>query len=115
MAGLNQTLMLSLSMVVIASMIGAKGLGDPVRSGINNLQPGLAVVGGVGIVVLAIVLDRITQALGQSNPGQSRSKLWGLLMVALRWGQPTSPLPKPQSSSNVSSDTISSPQKDAPR
>ena len=115
MAGLNQTLMLALSMVVIASMIGAKGLGDPVRSGINNLQPGLAAVGGVGIVVLAIVLDRITQALGRSDPGQDRGKLWGLLMTGLRLGRANEPLPKPLSDSSVSSDAASSPQEEVPR
>lgn len=64
MAGLNQTLMLALSMVVIASIIGAGGLGDLVRRGINSLEIGTGVIGGVGIVLLAIILDRITQALG---------------------------------------------------
>lgn len=64
MAGLNQTLMLAMSMIVIASIIGAGGLGAPVRQGINNFQPGLAFVGGLAVVLLAMVLDRITQALG---------------------------------------------------
>lgn len=67
MAGLNQTLMLALSMVVIATIIGAGGLGIPVVRGLNNLQAGLGVVGGLAIVILAIVLDRITQALGQGQ------------------------------------------------
>jgi glycine betaine/proline transport system permease protein len=79
MAGLNQTLMLALSMVVIAAMIGAKGLGDPVRTGLNNLQPGLAAVGGIGIVILAIILDRITQALGQTEISKSSVGLKGQL------------------------------------
>ena len=65
MAGLNQTLMLALSMVVIASMIGAGGLGAPVRQGLNNLQPGIGFVGGIGVVLLAIVLDRISQSFGK--------------------------------------------------
>ena len=65
MAGVNQTIMLSLSMVVIAAMIGAGGLGVPVFRGLNNLNVGLAAVGGLGIVLLAIVLDRITQGLGE--------------------------------------------------
>ena len=64
MAGLNQTMMLSLSMVVIASLIGAGGLGVPVFEGLNSLQVGLAGIGGISIVLLAMVLDRITQALG---------------------------------------------------
>jgi glycine betaine/proline transport system permease protein len=64
MAGLNQTLMLALSMVVIASMIAVGGLGQMVLRGIGRLDMGLAAVGGLGIVLLAIVLDRFTQALG---------------------------------------------------
>lgn len=67
MAGLNQTLMMAISMIVIASIIGAGGLGQPVRQGINNLQPGLAVIGGISVVLLAMVLDRITQALGTTE------------------------------------------------
>ena len=65
MAGVNQTLMLALSMVVIASMIAVGGLGQMVLRGIGRLDMGLAAVGGVGIVLLAIILDRITQAMGQ--------------------------------------------------
>ncbi|EJE4168196.1 glycine betaine/L-proline ABC transporter permease ProW [Vibrio parahaemolyticus] len=64
MAGVNQTLMLSLSMVVIASMIAVGGLGQMVLRGIGRLDMGLAAVGGLGIVILAILLDRITQELG---------------------------------------------------
>ncbi|WP_413282849.1 glycine betaine/L-proline ABC transporter permease ProW [Vibrio sp. MA40-2] len=64
MAGVNQTLMLSLSMVVIASMIAVGGLGQMVLRGIGRLDMGLAAIGGVGIVILAILLDRVTQALG---------------------------------------------------
>lgn len=66
MAGVNQTLMLSLSMVVIASMISVGGLGLMVLRGIGRLDIGLATVGGIGIVILAIILDRMTQSLGQS-------------------------------------------------
>lgn len=61
MAGLNQTLMMALSMVVIAALIGAGGLGNPVVQGLNTLQIGLATIGGLAIVLLAMVLDRITQ------------------------------------------------------
>ena len=63
MAGINQALMLSLSMVVIASMIAVGGLGLMVLRGIGRLDMGLAAIGGLGIVILAIVLDRLTQAL----------------------------------------------------
>lgn len=63
MAGLNQTIMMSLSMVVIAAMIGAGGLGAPVVLGLNTLDIGLATVGGLAIVLLAIILDRITQSM----------------------------------------------------
>jgi glycine betaine/proline transport system permease protein len=67
MAGVNQTLMLSLSMVVIASMIAVGGLGQMVLRGIGRLDMGLATVGGIGIVLLAIIIDRMTQALGVSK------------------------------------------------
>ena len=70
MAGVNQTLMLALSMVVIASMIAVGGLGQMVLRGIGRLDMGLATVGGVGIVILAIILDRLTQSLGRD--GRSR-------------------------------------------
>ena len=63
MAGLNQTLMMALSMVVIAALIGAGGLGNPVVQGLNSLQIGLATIGGLAIVLLAMVLDRITQGM----------------------------------------------------
>ncbi|MDA7415958.1 glycine betaine/L-proline ABC transporter permease ProW [Xenophilus arseniciresistens] len=69
MAGINQALMLSLSMVVIASMIAVGGLGQMVLRGIGRLDMGLATVGGLGIVLLAIMLDRITQAMGQPRRG----------------------------------------------
>ncbi|MDG5500133.1 glycine betaine/L-proline ABC transporter permease ProW [Marinobacter sp. BGYM27] len=67
MAGVNQTLMLALSMVVIASMIAVPGLGLMVLRGIGRLDIGLATVGGIGIVILAIILDRMTQALGRDS------------------------------------------------
>ena len=63
MAGVNQTLMLALSMVVIAALIGAGGLGLTVYVALGRLDIGSAVVGGTGIVILAIILDRITQKI----------------------------------------------------
>ena len=74
MAGVNQTLMLALSMVVIASMIAVGGLGQMVLRGIGRLDMGLASIGGLGIVLLAIVLDRLTQAMGQ--PDRTRTGRW---------------------------------------
>ncbi|MDF1525305.1 MAG: proline/glycine betaine ABC transporter permease [bacterium] len=65
MAGLNQTLMMALSMVVIAALIGAGGLGNPVVQGLNTLEIGLATIGGLTIVLLAMVLDRITQGFAR--------------------------------------------------
>ena len=65
MAGLNQTLMLALSMVVIAALIGAGGLGLVVNTGLGRLDVGGATAGGMGIVILAIVLDRITQGMAE--------------------------------------------------
>lgn len=67
MAGLNQTIMMALSMVVIAALIGAGGLGAPVVLGLNTLDIGLATIGGLSIVLIAIVLDRITQSLGSTD------------------------------------------------
>jgi len=67
MAGLNQAVMMSLAMVVIASMIGAKGLGEDVLSSINNLDMGQGIQAGLAIVLLAVVFDRITQAYGRSR------------------------------------------------
>jgi len=72
MAGVNQTLMLSLSMVVIASMIAVGGLGQMVLSGIGRLDIGLAAVGGLGIVLLAVILDRLTQEMGKNDKNDKR-------------------------------------------
>ncbi|NLY70320.1 MAG: proline/glycine betaine ABC transporter permease [Clostridiales bacterium] len=67
LAGLNQTIMLSLSMVVISAMIGSGGLGDVVLRGITQMRVGLGFEGGLAVVILAMVLDRITQSLGQKE------------------------------------------------
>jgi glycine betaine/proline transport system permease protein len=64
MAGINQTIMMALSMVVIASMIGAGGLGEYVLSGIQRLDIGIGFEGGLGVVLLAIILDRLTESFG---------------------------------------------------
>ena len=67
MAGINQTLMLSLSMVVIAALIGAGGLGLTVYVALGRLDIGSALIGGTGIVILAIILDRITQKFANTK------------------------------------------------
>ncbi len=72
MAGVNQTLMLALSMVVIAALIGAGGLGLTVYVALGRLDIGAAVIGGTGIVILAIILDRITQKIVPQDRIKSR-------------------------------------------
>lgn len=73
MAGINQTTMMALSMVVIASMIGARGLGYEVLLGINRLEVGRGLLAGLGIVILAVLFDRITQSYGKrKNTGGAR-------------------------------------------
>ncbi|MFK7860821.1 MAG: ABC transporter permease [Granulosicoccus sp.] len=73
MAGVNQTIMMSLAMVVIASLVSAPGLGVLVLRGIRNLELGVGLVAGFGVVLLAIVLDRVTKAaldrVNASQPG----------------------------------------------
>ena len=64
MTGVNQTIMMALSMVVVASMIGAGGLGEYVLSGIQRLDIGIGFEGGLGVVLLAIILDRLTESFG---------------------------------------------------
>lgn len=65
MAGINQTTMMALSMVVIASMIGARGLGEQVLLGIQRLDVGKGTEAGLAIVAVAVILDRFTQSLGK--------------------------------------------------
>jgi ABC-type proline/glycine betaine transport system permease subunit len=65
MAGVNQCIMMSLSMVIIASMIGAGGLGDEIIRSISRLQVGRGVEAGLGVVVLAILIDRFSKRISQ--------------------------------------------------
>ncbi|MFZ5817212.1 MAG: ABC transporter permease [Bacillota bacterium] len=70
MAGINQTIMMALAMVVIAAMIGASGLGTEVLNGIARLEAGRGFVGGISIVIMAIIIDRISQGLTKGAPQQ---------------------------------------------
>ncbi|UFJ43222.1 proline/glycine betaine ABC transporter permease [Brevibacillus humidisoli] len=72
MAGINQSIMLSLSMVVIASMIGAKGLGADVYRAVTQLKIGEGFEAGLAIVILAIMLDRLTQYIGNQKESRGR-------------------------------------------
>lgn len=73
MAGVNQTIMMSLAMVVIASLVSAPGLGVLVLQGIRNLELGVGLVAGLGIVILAVILDRVTKAsLARINASQKQ-------------------------------------------
>lgn len=72
MAGVNQTIMMSLAMVVIASLVSAPGLGVLVLRGIRNLELGVGLMAGLGIVLLAVILDRVTKAaLARVNAASS--------------------------------------------
>lgn len=73
MAGINQTIMMALAMVVICSMIGTAGLGLEVLRGIQRLDLGRASVAGISIVIMAMILDRITQSLGTKRTNGERS------------------------------------------
>lgn len=76
MAGLNQTVMMSLAMSVIASMISVAGLGRMVLIGISQLDMARASVGGLGIVLLALIFDRITQGFGLTRRERNGKGLW---------------------------------------
>ncbi len=67
MAGVNQTIMMALAMVVIASMIGASGLGLEVLRGIERLDVGRGFIAGIAIVIVAIIIDRVSQSLGKTQ------------------------------------------------
>ena len=72
MAGVNQTVMMALAMVVIAALVGAPGLGTNVYDGISQLETGKGLLGGLGIVILAIIIDRTSQGLAK-DPRSERS------------------------------------------
>jgi glycine betaine/proline transport system permease protein len=72
MAGVNQVIMLSLSMAVLAGFVGAEGLGGAVVSAITQIRIGIGFEAGLSVVILAIFLDRVTATAGTSTPGQGR-------------------------------------------
>ena len=98
LAGVNQSLMLALSMVVIASLIAVAGLGQMVNRGIGRLDVGLASVGGIGIVLIAIVLDRITQSVGDNSSGRLPWKQRGPIGLVLNLWKKTQKKKVPQES-----------------
>ncbi|KIP99987.1 MULTISPECIES: proline/glycine betaine ABC transporter permease [Pseudomonas] len=73
MAGVNQTIMMALSMVIIASMVGAGGLGNDVLASIQRLDIGLGFESGMAVVLLAIILDRITESFGTPQTAANRA------------------------------------------
>ncbi|MEU1513215.1 proline/glycine betaine ABC transporter permease [Streptomyces sp. NPDC005811] len=72
MAGVNQVIMMSLSMAVISGLVGAEGLGGQVTTAISTLNLGLGFEAGISVVILAIYLDRVTAAISQGNGGRRR-------------------------------------------
>ncbi|WP_010485823.1 ABC transporter permease [Pseudomonas sp. S9] len=84
MAGVNQTIMMALSMVIIASMVGAGGLGNDVLASIQRLDIGLGFESGMAVVLLAIILDRITESFGTPKQENSRSSVVSWLSAKLQ-------------------------------
>ena len=76
MAGVNQTIMMALSMVIIASMVGAGGLGNDVLASIQRLDIGLGFESGMAVVLLAIILDRITESFGTKQTARGGIFAW---------------------------------------
>ncbi|PMS21999.1 choline ABC transporter permease subunit [Trinickia dabaoshanensis] len=83
MQGVNQTIMMALSMVIIASMVGAGGLGNDVLASIQRLDIGLGFESGLSVVLLAIVLDRITESFGRT-PGMANAPRFKGLRSVMR-------------------------------
>jgi len=93
MQGLNQTVMMALGMVVIASMIGARGLGETVLVGLQQNNPGAGLVGGLGIMALAVLFDRVLQGFGER--AQAPRGIEGSGPEELRVSPAAQPVPAP--------------------
>ncbi|WP_044642666.1 ABC transporter permease/substrate binding protein [Risungbinella massiliensis] len=87
LAGINQTIMLALSMVVTASMIGAEGLGAVVLESITRLKVGIGFESGIAIVIIAIILDRLTQNLSKSREDAQKGQI-PFLARTRKWAGP---------------------------
>jgi glycine betaine/proline transport system permease protein len=83
MAGVNQTIMMALSIVVIAALIGAGGLGKEVYDALRGLRVGLALEAGLAIVFLAVLLDRVSQAFAEQGQGSRH----GFRLLPQSWGR----------------------------
>ncbi|MER8447377.1 proline/glycine betaine ABC transporter permease [Mesorhizobium sp. M1066] len=86
LGGLNQTVLMAMVMSVIVSMIGAEGLGLVVLQGLGRLDVGMAAVGGIAIVLLAMILDRITQGLANRDRAKPTRGIRAAMMQLLRPG-----------------------------
>lgn len=93
MTGVNQIIMLSLSMVVIAAMVGAGGLGQDIVQALQRIDVGLGFEAGLSVVILAIVLDRVTNALGSLQAHSPVAKLRSRRRSAAASAAPSAPSP----------------------
>jgi len=84
LAGVNQTIMMALSIVIIAALVGAGGLGDVVIKSLRRLNVGVALEAGLAIVLLAILLDRLSQAIGQIDYA-SQARYQEFRLLPARW------------------------------
>lgn len=95
MAGVNQVIMLALSMVVIAGMIGADGLGRDVYAAVQRVKIGDGFEAGIAVVIMAVILDRITSALGTDKAdGNEAGGLKALMRRLFRGREPDTPAPE---------------------
>jgi len=86
LAGVNQTIMMALSIVIIAALVGAGGLGDVVIKSLRRLNVGVALEAGLAIVLMAILLDRLSQAIGRIDYA-SQARHQGFRLLPARWQQ----------------------------